>query len=168
MKHFILVIAFLLLFYSCNQAQQGADAKNLNHVGSIHPDDSIDDPNFTICDDRWIFEYYNFSKGLQFEGEKIKIIEHFKTKYKPLAKENGYFTVRFVVNCKGQTGRFRTESMDFQYQAIRFDERTTDQLLKLTKELKGWGVGIYEGKEQDYYQYLTFKIEEGQLTEILP
>lgn len=168
MKHSLLMIVILLLIYSCNQAQNKNEQAYTQHVGSIEPNSSLDDPDFTICDDSWIFEYYNFSKGLQFEGEKIKIIEHFKTKYKPIVEENGYFTVRFVVNCKGETGRFRTESMDFQYQPISFDERTTDQLLKLSKELKGWKVGVYQGKEQDYYQYLTFKIEAGQLTEILP
>ncbi len=168
MKHLVLMITFLILIHSCNQAQNNNEQAYAGHVGSIQLDPSLDDSGFAICDERWIFEYYNFSKGLQFEGEKIKIIEHFRAKYKPATQENGYFTVRFVVNCKRETGRFRTESMGFDYQPIRFEDRTTDQLLTLTKELKGWRVGIYQGKEQDYYQYLTFKIEEGNLTEILP
>lgn len=128
----------------------------------------MDDPTFTVCDEQFIFEYYNFQKGFQFEGEKIALINYFRTHYKALAKDNGYFTVRFVVNCKGETGRFRTETMSFSYQPVEMDEETTNQLLKLCKELKGWGIGIYQEKARDYYQYLTFKIEEGQLTEILP
>lgn len=73
-----------------------------------------------------------------------------------------------MVNCNGETGRFRTEAMDFSYQPTELSEKTTQQLLNLTKMLKGWKVGTYQEKNRDYYQYLTFKIEEGQLAEILP
>lgn len=163
-----LLLALQVSLFSCNQAQDKDEQKTHNHVGSIQADTSLDDPTFTVCDETWIYEYYNFGKGVQFEGEKIKILNHFREQYKPLAKDNGYFTVRFVVNCKGETGRHRTESMNFDYQPIVFDEKTTDQLLTLTKELKGWGIAAYEKNERDYYQYLTFKLEDGHVTEILP
>lgn len=164
----ILFITLQLSLLSCNQAQDKAEQKVLNHVGSIQTDASLDDPTFIVCDETWTYEYYNFGKGVQFEGEKIKILNHFKEQYKPLAKDNGYFTIRFVVNCRGETGRYRIESMNFDYQPIVFDEKTADQLLTLTKELKGWGIAAYEKKERDYYQYLTFKLEDGRITEILP
>jgi hypothetical protein len=168
MARLVLLFIFQLALFSCNQAQQQTKEKEFVNVGSIKPDPLLDDPAFTVCDEKWIFEYYNFQKGFQFEGEKIALINYFNTNYKAQANDNGYFTVRFVVNCKGETGRFRTEAMDFSYQPIEMKEATTHQLLKLCKELKGWGIGIYQEKERDYYQYLTFKIENGHLTDILP
>lgn len=167
-RSIILLLTLQLALYSCNQAQQQTVEKKYVHVGSIAPDSLLDDPTFSVCDEKWIFEYYNFQKGFQFEGEKIALIQYFKSNYKVLANDNGYFTVRFVVNCKGETGRFRTEAMDFSYQHTELNEATTRQLLKLCKELKGWKINTYQEKERDYYQYLTFKIEDGQLAEILP
>lgn len=168
MTRLTLLFIFQFALFSCNQAQQQTKETEYVNVGSIKPDLSVDDPTFTVCDEKWIFEYYNFQKGFQFEGEKIALINYFQTNYKVLANDTGYFTVRFVVNCKGETGRFRTEAMNFSYQPIEMNEATTHQLLKLCQEVKGWGIGVYQEKERDYYQYLTFKIENGHLTEILP
>jgi hypothetical protein len=168
MTRLSLLLIFQLALFSCNQAQQQTMEKEYVNVGSIKSDLSLDEPSFTVCDEQRIFEYYNFQKGFQFEGEKVTLINYFKTNYKVQANDTGYFTVRFVVNCRGETGRFRTEAMNFSYQPVEMNEETTRQLLKLCKEVKGWGIGVYQDKERDYYQYLTFKIEKGQLTEILP
>jgi hypothetical protein len=73
-----------------------------------------------------------------------------------------------VVNCKGETGRFRIQQMDMDYQEMKFLPETVNQLLKLTQQLHGWIIGEYNGAVRDYYQYLTFKIQEGQLMEIMP
>lgn len=168
MTRLSLLCILQLALCSCNQAQQQTQEKKYVHVGSIEPDPSLDESTFTVCDEKWIFEYYNFQKGFQFEGEKSALIQYFKSNYKVQANDTGYFTVRFVVNCKGETGRFRMEAMNFSYQPIEMREATTSQLLKLCMELKGWGIGVYQEKERDYYQYLTFKLEDGQITEILP
>lgn len=168
MKRLALLFIFQLALFSCNQAQQQTHEKEYVNVGSIKPDALLDDTPFAVCEEEWILEYYNFQKGFQFEGEKIALINYFQKNYTVQANDTGYFTVRFVVNCKGETGRFRTEAMNFSYQPIEMNEVTTHQLLKLCKELKGWGIGVYQEKERDYYQYLTFKMEKGHLTEILP
>jgi len=36
------------------------------------------------------------------------------------------------------------------------------------KSLKGWKVKQMESKKIDYYQYLTYKIENGKIVEVLP
>ncbi len=115
-------------------------------------------------------QYHNNSRGLEYRGEKLAIIESFEKKYVPIpdSSQNGLIRVRFVVNCKGQTDRFRIIAMDEDYQTKKFDERITQQILDICKSLDGWLPKKKEDKEFDYYQYLIFKIQSGQITEILP
>jgi len=58
--------------------------------------------------------------------------------------------------------------MDVEDREKKFSDSLSSQLLSLTKELDGWLVGEMEGKKYDYYQYLTFKMENGKLIEIMP
>lgn len=141
-----------------------------NYVGDIKFDKELDNENFELCFDKHIFQYFNDSNGLEYEGEKLAIenefLKEFKTKYS--ANETGLIRINFVVNCKGQTDRFRLIAMDENYKEKEFDKTITEQLLKITKGLKGWKGKQKKGNNIDYYQYLIFKIENGQLKEILP
>ncbi len=58
--------------------------------------------------------------------------------------------------------------MDFEYQPKTFSKKLTTELLTLTQNLNGWIVGMYENQAFDYYQHLIFKIEDGNITEIMP
>ena len=58
--------------------------------------------------------------------------------------------------------------MDESYQPMQFNAAITDQLLTITKQLDGWIPKSDGGKEVDYYQYLIFKINHGEITEIMP
>jgi len=169
MRQVFLVFILLTTLLSCGKTQQ----KKIGYpaqVGDILFDAEIDDPNFRLCDEQRVFQYYNFGKGLQYEGEKVKIINFFADGFKPKndEAESGFLTIRFVVNCEGKTGRYRVQSMGNDYKEKTFKRDLTAQLLSLTKKLDGWIPGEYEGKTYDYYQYLTFKIEKGILIEIMP
>ncbi|MBK8111273.1 MAG: hypothetical protein IPK46_13515 [Saprospiraceae bacterium] len=76
--------------------------------------------------------------------------------------------VRFIVNCKGETGRFRLLVSDLQFKEAALSKELTSQLMQITKGIKGWQIIYHEGKNRDYYQYLTFKIVNGDIKEILP
>lgn len=168
MKRSICFLIFLSALYSCGQV---SDKKSNypENVGDISFDEKIDDPNFKVCNMDRIAQYFNFHEGLRYKGEKIKIVEHFKEGFKTSESINdtGYLTIRFIVNCKGETGMFRIQGMDNNYQEKQFDKTLTDQLLNLTKKLDGWIVD-YKEKTFDYHQYLTFKLENGKLLEIMP
>lgn len=169
MKNLVLLILLLPLFTNC-QTEKNVVSKYPANVGDITFDEKLDDPQFKRClDERYSFQYYNDSKGLQYKGEKIEIerkLEAIHLKSNP--NSNGYITIRFVVNCEGQTGMFRVQQMNENYEEIAFDNKLTNQLLDFTKKLEGWIPKEYQGKKLDYYQYLTFKIENGKVSEILP
>ncbi len=158
----------LLAIVSCQNTHNQKSAYP-NHVGDIAFDENIDDPNFKICLNGRIPQYYEFGKSLQCKGEKPAIDKHFEIlKLNETTVESGYITIRFIVNCEGKTGRYRIEEMNNDYQPISFDKKLVEKILTLTKELSGWIVGGNPEQPVDYYQYLTFKIEEGKLIEIMP
>jgi hypothetical protein len=126
---------FLLLvaFASCKKPSYS------DHVGDIGFDEKVDDPNFKICINGRIPQYYEFGKSLQYQGEKPALDKHFEIlKQNETTAESGYITIRFIVNCEGKTGRYRIEEMNNEYQSMSFDEKLVEKILALTKELSGW------------------------------
>lgn len=172
---FVFFATTLLLFSgACRQnrfdTNSMKEADYLRQVGDISFDSKLDDQAFQICNEHKAKQYYNFNKGLLYEGEKKAIDTYFHKNFKGYKenKESGYVTIRFIVNCRGETGRFRVKGIDENYQVKQFNHDLVAQLLKLTKALDGWMAGDLNGEIFDYYQYLTFKITDGQLIEIMP
>lgn len=167
----IRVLQYLFLFPLFIFSQE-KEAKSLyqNFVGDIEFDKESDDENFELCFDKHIYQYFNDSNGFNYEGEKLAVENEFSKEYKSkiIPNETGLIRINFIVNCKGQTDRFRLIAMDEDYNPKEFDESITEQLLRIAKSLKGWKGKQIKGNKIDYYQYLIFKIENGQLKEILP
>lgn len=168
MKFTFPLASVFLLFWSC-ASQQEATASYPPNVGDSQFDPTLDDKRFKVCNGQNVLQYYNFGKGVQFEGEKQKIDAHFapmkKQKY---GDDSGFITIRFIVNCEGKTGRYWIQSMNNDYQPDEFDKSLITKLLSSTQSLEGWKVGEFDGRRFDYYQHLIFKIENGRLIEIMP
>lgn len=140
-----------------------------NQVGDIQADASLDDPNFTVCQEANIPQYYSLTSG--YTGEKPAVDRYFRQyfrKQKAWSNENGYLTVRFVVNCRGKTGRFRVQEMSPEYQPKKFSRPLQEHLLQLTRQVDGWLPGRYESQDLDYYQYLCFTLKNGNILRITP
>ncbi|MBK7638291.1 MAG: hypothetical protein WAT22_04235 [Saprospiraceae bacterium] len=167
---FIPVLSLFLITQSCQQQFVAKDSKYLSMVGDIEHDPTLDDPDFTLCNKKNTKQYHNLNEDMQYEGEKYALDKVFATLYKPIekAKDSGMVRIRFLVNCKGQTGRFRMISSGHDYKEKQFDKTITDQLMSITKSLTGWKILSDKSEPKDYYQYLIFKIEDGQIKEILP
>lgn len=171
-KHFfgqalILLLAFIALTRCSTEKKQ---SKYLRSVGDIEADSKQDDPAFKICyGEAFLKQYFNYSQGLQYEGEMLKIKEQFEQAYVPVeVDESGWVRIRFVVNCRGESGRFRMICSNEHYESRDFDSRITDQLMSITKSLDGWKPLPDSENPEEYYQYLIFKIDNGDIIEILP
>ncbi|CAA9197786.1 hypothetical protein ACHRVW_16280 [Flavobacterium collinsii] len=164
------ILKFFLFIPLVSFGQEKSETKSVypNYVGDIEFNSEMDNKDFELCNSKHIYQYFNRGDGLVYEGDKLAIEKEFAEKYKSkiIKNETGLIRINFVVNCKGKTDRFRLISMNENYEEKVFVKSITEQLMSITKNLKGW-----EGKkskEIDYYQYLIFKIENGQLKEILP
>lgn len=161
----------------------------LRMVGDIPFDPKLDDTTFAPCNEQMAMPYNVNGGSLRIEGGKYFVNEYFAKGFKSskIKGQTGWITIRFMVSCKGETGRFRMEEMDANYQPVQFDTATTTQLMTLCKELQGWEAFQVAGKESrmapmfidnpdttsavaayDYYQRLTFKIKDGDIELILP
>lgn len=171
MKAVYLFILFSFALFSC-QAEKAA-SKYPDTVGDIAFDEKLDEAGFKKCgalkDKPFSLQYYNVSQQFDYKGEKIAIEEKLKKENISSEKKiNGYITVRFLVNCEGKTGLFRLKHMDSDLKDVVLNEELENKLLKFTKSLNGWMPKEIEGLKIDYYQYLTYKIEDGQVSEVLP
>ncbi|MDZ7935410.1 MAG: hypothetical protein U5M51_10715 [Emticicia sp.] len=118
--------------------------------------------------DKWKFQYYSYNTKYPLSSEKLTEQVNRTLTYQP-KQINGFVTIRFVVNCKGQTGNFEIYQIDNNYQNTKFDEKYIEELLTFTKALDDWKIAIHNKTlKLDYYTYFTFKIEHGKVTEIVP
>ncbi len=169
----VLGVAFLLA--SCSpiaESKTEVEVKEYKrHVGDILFDASVDDANFKPCHEDLTTQYYAFGKGIMYKGEKAELDRQIRNAFEKAqeeTEESGYIIIRFIINCEGKSGWFRMEEIDMNYKPKEFSTAISKNVLQIVKELKGWEAGTYEGKSYDYYQYLTFKIVDGQIQSILP
>lgn len=178
------LLFFLLLLIPLLSYSQDFSEKRHN-VGDIPFDFITDNPNFEVGDELRALPY-NTRCGMYIEGEKYRVIRYFDENYKQEKTEGqtGYITIRFLVNYKGETDRYRIYEMDMDYQPMNFKEEISSRLMELTKALKGWktmiprkivhvgGLPVAAERDHpdnyDYYQYITFKLKDGLIETILP
>lgn len=146
-------------------------SKYLRWVGDSKFNNKLDDEDFKLCySEKNVQQYFHVTEDLfAYQGEKKALVAEVLNLYKPIeTQQSGWIRVRFIVNCKGETGRFRVISSDENYKERDFDERITNQIVSITESLKGWEIRPNEAEARDYYQYLVFKINNGKIAEILP
>jgi hypothetical protein len=170
----LIPLTFLSFTAFC-QEQKPITSLYPRSIGNIEFNPNLDKKDFQLCYPKYDAQYYYDAKDANYEGDKIVIEKEFKEKYKSekVKKESGLIRIRFIVNCTGETDRFRILGMDEKYQEKVFDKSITDQLFQISKNLKGWKLKNFTSEtgkilSYDYYQYLIFKIKDGQITEILP
>ncbi len=173
LKHLAVYVSILLTLSACHsKSQNKIDYPRM--IGDIEFDAQIDTSNFELCNsEKMAVQYYAYTKhtgNKPYANEKHEIDQLFRNSYdsEKVKKQSGLVRIRFMVNCKGEAGRYRILGMNKMYQKIEFDLSITDQLLSITKRIPKWNPFYTETLIRDYYMYLIFKIEQGKLVEILP
>jgi len=116
-----------------------------------------------------INDYYNDQRAGFVGGKgRLRAILKQKLDLEKLKEESGYLTFRFVVNCDGEVGWFVTEEADLDYQKKRFSEESKMHLYHILKAEKKWKNLTINGEPRDAYTYVTFKLKDGEIIEILP
>lgn len=145
---------------------------DIKRTGYIDPEKRIDKENdFSTCGPiELIVDYYNSQPDAGYPGRKKALWEIMNAQIdkNKLHNESGYLTFRFVINCNGETGRFITEESNLDFIKKEFNQETVDHLYKIVKELKGWEAPFLRGELRDTYIYLTFKLKDGEIIELLP
>lgn len=131
--------------------------------------------NFTICDSTYIVDYYNYYPGdtihrrTQYISNKNGLKSEVLSKYiNKDYNDSGYLNFRFIVNCKGEAGAYIIHENDLDLNPKKFNTDLVSQLLDITVELKQWKPNFMRNKERDSYMYISYRIENGEIVEILP
>jgi hypothetical protein len=166
------VVLLTLGIISCEnkpKAENYLPTKNAftNDAHYIDPETALLSEGFELCSE-YIFQYYNperatYSKGKN--GLRNSILSNYKNNN---YTDSGYLNFRFIINCKGEAGRFVIHENDLNLEPKKFTKELKDQLFKLTTQLKKWNPNIIDGELVDSYMYLSYRIEHGNITEILP
>lgn len=168
MRRQLLLYCLPLLFAAISRSAK-AQQHFIRNVGDIRYDSLYDDAAFLICDTLNVLEYYNTaSYYLSHRKEIGQLLEQEFIPKTTWRNQHGYLTIRFIINCKGQTGCFRVFQLDTAYQPTVFTKDLSDTLLNRVKKIPGWQPAAYEGKVYDSYQYITFRIKAGKIISIAP
>lgn len=167
----LLILVFSsLLSFGCKEKKTYSDIylKIVNAVEYINPETALGDKNFKTCFDNVIFNYYNPQAASYSEGKnKLRtfILSNFDSeKY----SDSGYLNILFVINCKGEAGRYKVYENNLDLEPQKFNPLLKTELLNLTMQLKQWNPNYIRGEHVDSSMYISYRIENGKITEILP
>lgn len=134
----------------------------------IDPAKALLNEGFKVCDEDYILQYYNPERATYSEGKnglRNFILSNYKNKN---YTDSGYLNIRFVINCKGEAGRYIIHENDLNLEPKSFTKELKDQLFELTTQLKKWNPNFTRDAYRDSYMYISYRIENGNITEILP
>lgn len=147
--------------------------RNRKHrVAYIDPERTMDDAlYFSLCGSELeIADYYNSNDDVRYAGDKGAMMEIIRSKvdYKKIKPESGYLTFHFVVNCHGEAGRFVVDQASLDYQDMQFSRQTIEHLYEISYGLKKWRPSAIQEEPRDSYVYLSYKLQNGVITDVLP
>ncbi len=154
---YILLLASICSLQSCDKLLQP------DMIGWIPFDPTLDDTNFQLCDEAAArggrVHYPRYKEG------KRDLKQYFMQNVQlPNPNgQNGHIVIRFLVNCKGNAGRFRMEQLGRDYKAREFAVHIPQTILQTMQEIDNW----YLPEGMDGYGFVTFKIEDGQLVDVI-
>ncbi len=136
-----------------------------NRVGDLSFNKEIDNSTFNVCDEKRITQYYSTKSNYQ--GGKKAIKKELWNITEQLTFENsGFITFRFIINCKGEIGRFRIKTIDSELKENSLETQKIKTLQTSIENLTEWNAGMWKDKTFDSYFVLNFKIEQGKITDI--
>ena len=162
---------FVLVVLSCLSSCDYYLINNYKQrVGHIASSEAIAAADLDVCFEEVLFPSHYNRTIIQYIHGKDSLTTFFYKNYDNhgITNESGYITVKFVINCEGKTGRYQVLETGIDYSEKHFHEDLITELLELTQEMDEW-TPFYRGDSRfDSFHHLTFKIQNGELDEILP
>lgn len=80
--------------------------------------------------------------------------------------DNGYLSLRFIINPKGEIILNETIEINLDLERHDLDNVLVDKIKNLSFEPDNWHPFL--DTDHNYYMHLTYRIENGNITEIIP
>ena len=173
-----LVIGFLVLafvayssyiYYSYYGKYATDEEKYPNYIGFIDSNTALLNQTYSLCGDGTIHKTHHGAPFDAYEGNKRTFTESVLKTYKNKGyTDSGYVNFRFLVNCEGNPGWFEIIQINQEYEEVSLNKQMVDQLLNITSDPSHWAIYSSDGIARNYYHYVSYKIENGEITAILP
>ncbi|WP_430410709.1 hypothetical protein [Kordia sp.] len=161
---------FLAYSYYTYTAAFDTENKPYKHyVGYIDFKKALLNDAYELCDEGRIYNTYS-SAGLKaYKGSKKRFRDHINENFNNNAfTDAGYVNFRFLVNCEGNAGWFEIIQMNLDLKETTLNKTMVDSLFTLTSNPENWEIIEYYEAPRNYYMYVSYRIENGKVTEIIP
>jgi hypothetical protein len=159
MKFFVLFISVLL---SLNAFAQNIILPDGEYMDTTSNHD-------TKCKD---YNNYYYSVGGKYPKSSstvLKDVQLFLVKKNNIYPGSGYITFRFKIDCEGkQMQKVQVLQTNEKYLKHQFDKKLVDELFVFLRTLSQWKIATMEGKAYLYRAFITFKIKNGKVINIIP
>lgn len=172
----ILGIAFLtfagFLGYSYYSYTEVFDTENKpykKYIGYINKEKALLNNTYKLCDDGGIYNTYSGAGLKAYKGSKKRFRNHINATFNDNSfTDSGYLNFRFLVNCEGNAGWFEIIQMNLDLKETSLNKVMVDSLFKITSNPENWEIIEYNEAPRNYYMYVSYRIENGKVTEIIP
>ncbi|WP_053002209.1 hypothetical protein [Kordia jejudonensis] len=181
MKIFKIIISIVLLaifafagflaysYYSYTEAFNTENKPYKHYVGYIDSEKALLTDEFDLCDEGRIYHTYSSASLKAYKGSKKRFRDHIQTSFNDNTfTDSGYLNFRFFVNCEGNAGMFEIIQMDLDLKESPLNPQLVDSLFTLTSNPENWEIIEYYEAPRNYYMYISYRIENGKVTEIIP
>ncbi|WP_051285235.1 hypothetical protein [Aequorivita capsosiphonis] len=145
------------------------EEKYPNYVGYINQETAALNDVYSLCNAEAIYHVHHGASEKGYAGNKKQFRDSILANYKnENYTDSGYLNFRFLVTCEGNPGWFETIQVDIDYNSTHFSKDLVMQLQTLTAQPENWNVISIEDNPVDYYMYVSYKLKDGEITEILP
>lgn len=166
----IAVGLFSYAYYQMSGKYSVNESKYPAYIGKIDPEKALYTENFELCNPKsYPVGFYSSAAPRIYKGSKRSFLKRFKAQYKITdTTSSGYLNLRFNINCKGQTGNLVVEELNSDLVKVDLDDKIVKDLIEFALQKENWHTYKEATSSDDYYMYLIFKIESGNVTEIIP
>ncbi len=168
----IVVVALAAYIYYEYEGKFPVDEEKYPHyIGYINTENAVLTEGFDLCDGI-IAGIHSSSQPKIYNGSKYAFKKYIQEQYtNDSCTDSGFLIFRFHINCKGETGNVEINELNPDMQPTDLNDKMVQQLLELTVRKENWQVGYVkdqDGNAYNHYMYVFYKIENGELLEILP
>ncbi|MEO6684621.1 MAG: hypothetical protein ABIN24_01595 [Dyadobacter sp.] len=123
------------------------------------------------CAPPYVIFYYNLKGKYPVSSSAIlrESREYLKQKGHTYSGD-GYITFRFFIDCEGIMSRIQVLQTDDNYKSTHFQKEFADDLYSYLKTMKEWkkNLEIQTLKNANYIAFISFKIKNGEVVNIIP
>jgi hypothetical protein len=116
---------------------------------------------------------YYYSMGTKYPENSASLLKEVQTFLQQQNKNyinSGYITFRFMIDCEGKPlPKTQVLQTNEKYAAFHFEKELVEELFAFLKTLDKWRMAkATDGNSYSYKAFLTFKIKDGKVINIIP